>query len=216
MHLNNIDDKPLKLVRTIVPRIVSNLKKATCVQQHTDPADITIGRLSQMWFNHQLLRELLTRVNDALPAEPINIKELFQYLKVELFLCVNRCSPTHFYHPMARKRYPAAETCMPDARYQVILKALSQKQKVTDAGCLSSGDDTWMRPMALDYEIVSLHAQVHEACRKLLFIPDETILSIDDHHERKSSNTCKKSIYNPEKVLGPVMHTLICVRVIML
>ena len=43
--------------------------------------------------------------------------------------------------------------------------------------------------MALYCEIVSLHAQVREACRKLLFIPDETILCIDDHHERKSSNT---------------------------
>ena len=94
---------------------------------------------------------------------------------------------------MAGKLYPAAETCMPHARYQVILKALSQKQKVKDAGSRSSGDDTWMRPMALDYEIVSLHAQVREACRKLLIIPDETILCIDDHHERKSSNTCKES-----------------------
>ena len=75
-----------------------------------------------------------------------------------------------------------------------------------------------MRPMTLDYEMspFSLHAQVR---RKLLFIPDETILCID-HHERKSSNTCKESgfahIYNPESVLGPVMHTLSCVRVIVL
>ena len=103
---------------------------------------------------------------------------------------------------------------MPHACYQVILKAISQKQKVTDR---SSGDDTWM---CIDYEIVSLHAQVREACRKLLFIPDETILCIDDHHERKSSNTCKESgfarIYNPEKALGPVMHTLSCVRVVVL
>eukprot|EP00731_Ephydatia_muelleri_P019415 Em0012g240a len=116
--------------------------------------DITISRLSQIWFDHQLLRELLTRVNDALPGEQISIKELFQFLMVELFLNVYRCSPTMFYHPMARKLYPTAEMCMPHARYQVILKALSQKQKVTDAGCRSSGDDTWMRPMALDREII--------------------------------------------------------------
>ena len=215
VHLNNVDDELLKSARIVVPRIVSNLKKAACVRQNTDPTDITISRLSQIWFDHQLLRELLARVNDALPGEQINIKELFQFLKVELFLNVYRCSPAMFYHPMARKLYPTAEMCMPHARYQVILKALSQKQKVTDAGCRSSGDDTWMRPMALDREIVSLHAQVREACRKLLFVPDETILCIDDHHERKSSNTCKESgfahIHNPEKALGPVMHTLSCV-----
>ena len=68
VHLNNMDDELLKLARTIVPRIVSslkkerivsslkkerivsNLKKAACVQQNTDPADITIGQLSQIWF----------------------------------------------------------------------------------------------------------------------------------------------------------------------
>ena len=154
VHLNNVDDELLKSARIVVPRIVSNLKKTTCVRQNTDPSDITISRLLQIWFDHQLLRELHTRVNDALPGEQINIKERFQFLMVELFLNVYRCSPTMFYHPMARKLYPTAEMCMPHAHYQVILKALSQKQKVTDAGCLSSGDDTWMRPMALDREIV--------------------------------------------------------------
>ena len=57
------------------------------------------------------------------------------------------------------------------------------------------------------------------ACRKLHFIPDETILCIDDHHERKFacmyfSNTCTESgfarIYDPEKAPGPVMHTPSC------
>ena len=57
-----------------------------------------------------------------------------------------------------------------------------------------------------------MHAQLRETCRKIFFIQDETILCEDDHHECKRSNTCKQSgfahIYNPDKALGPVMHTL--------
>ena len=83
VHLNNVDDELLKSARIVVPMIVSNLKKGACVRQNTDPSDITISRLSQIWFDHQLLRELLTRVNDALPGEQI------KFLKVELFL--NQC-----------------------------------------------------------------------------------------------------------------------------
>ena len=56
VHLSNVDDELLKSARTVVPRIASNLKKAACV---TDPSDITISRLSQIWFDHQLLRELV-------------------------------------------------------------------------------------------------------------------------------------------------------------
>ena len=84
MHLNNVDDELLKSARIVVPRIVSS---RMCTA-NTDPSDITISRLSQIWFDHQLLRELPTRVNCALPGEQININELFQFLKVELFLNV--------------------------------------------------------------------------------------------------------------------------------
>ena len=86
VRLNNVDDELLKSARIVVLRIVSNLKKAACVRQNTDPTDITISQLSQIWFDHLLLRELLTRVNDALPGEQINIKELRKAEIISLIL----------------------------------------------------------------------------------------------------------------------------------
>ena len=133
---------------------------------------------------------------------------------MELYLCIYRCSPEEFYDSSleAKAIHPAAEKRIPHKMYKEILQGLSKKRTITDAAGRDVANDVWRPPLSLDRESVSLHAQLRETCRRIFFIPDEIILCEDDHHERKRSNTCKQSgfahIHNPDKALGPVMHTL--------
>ena len=79
---NNVDEELLATARATVHKIVANIKKAVglkatvAVNHHS----INILKLSKIWFNNELLRELLNRVNDALTTERVSAKEILGFI----------------------------------------------------------------------------------------------------------------------------------------
>ena len=77
---NNVDDNLLETARATLPKIVANIKKAVGLEATACHRSISILQLSKIWFNNELLRELLNRVHDALPSECVSAKEMLGFI----------------------------------------------------------------------------------------------------------------------------------------
>ena len=140
---NNVDDNLLETARATLPKIVANIKKAVGLEATACHRSISILQLSKIWFNNELLHELLNRVHDALPSKCVSAKEMLGFIRVELYLCIYRCSPEEFYDstPETKAIHPAEEKCIPHKLYKEILQGLSKKRKITDAAGRDLADD---------------------------------------------------------------------------
>ena len=80
-YKNNVDEK---LLETAHARSLPTFKKKATASHRS----INILQLSKIWFNNELLRELLNRVHDALPTERVSAKEMLGFIPVGLYFCI--------------------------------------------------------------------------------------------------------------------------------
>ncbi|EEY58236.1 uncharacterized protein PITG_00875 [Phytophthora infestans T30-4] len=74
------------------------------------------------------------------PEWHVCVKELLQFVEVELWLSYYAVTPTFFYHRDNRNYFPPAQSAMPQTRYMAILNALGAQRARSDDSCVEKSD----------------------------------------------------------------------------
>jgi hypothetical protein len=221
VEFNAVDTLLLSKAREEIPvvlkRVLAELRPRRTMEAIDSLMGANVGELTKLFFQNTLLRVMLTRINKGLCAlghSALDDGEFFDFLNVELLLSHYNISPEVFYDVDLRSLYPAAGLGMKQSRYREILASLKLSDREMNDR-LNPDTDEWEAPYSVDPTIPALHAELREINRKLAFVKGVTVVCLDDHHERLKSIKCKDSgfthIYNPEKALGPVMHSQVSV-----
>jgi hypothetical protein len=130
LYFNKVDEVMLATVRAELPVIVEQVKQALGKKGRnyglSQLKSLPIEDFSRIWFNNDLLRNLMDRINRSLPdSESINKYELFQFVKTELYLCIYGVSPETYFDANMAPVYPSARNGLaPSCGYLVMSASL--------------------------------------------------------------------------------------------
>ena len=143
-------------------------------------------------------------------SKRVSSSEFFDWMKVELLIAVCGTYPATYFDPRYAEMYPTASRGLQYSRYNEILNSLKASERSLTP---ETGVPIWRGVHSLDMDIVSLEASLRETARTLAFVPNVTIVCLDDHHEQlrnKESvlDTGAAWINNPVKRVGSVLHSM--------
>jgi hypothetical protein len=181
------------------------------VPAETPPKSIPLKKIYRLWFDSDLFRVLLQRINKSfVESKRVSSSEFFAWMKVELVIAAYGTHPDNYFDPNYAELYPTASKGMQYTRYNEILNALKKSERDLAP---DTGVPIWRGVQSLDMDIVNLEASMRETARNIAFVPNITIVCLDDHHEQLRNRQAVRDtgfawINNPAKRVGSVLHSM--------
>jgi hypothetical protein len=175
-----------------------------------NPANVEPMTILQQFLNPEFMGLILSQINKHITGDRYSADEMMAFVRVQMYLCFYRCSPTAFFDPENQQMFPGACTGMSGRRYSAGLKALGKS-----SSSYSDSFGNWRPPMKHDRNLASALECVRKICAELCFVPCVSILSIDDDLLRLRSQLVHdfglQHTNNPAKGLGVVHHGIVSI-----
>jgi hypothetical protein len=113
--------------------------------QRKPPRNVQPMKILKQFLNPEFMGLIQTQIINHITGDPFSADEMMAFVRVQLYLCFYRCSPTAFFDRENQLMYPAASTGMSGRRYSAGLKALGKS-----SSSYSNVFGNWRPPMLHD------------------------------------------------------------------
>eukprot|EP00178_Gracilaria_changii_P016681 TRINITY_DN479_c3_g1_i11.p1 TRINITY_DN479_c3_g1~~TRINITY_DN479_c3_g1_i11.p1 ORF type:complete len:1373 (+),score=138.00 TRINITY_DN479_c3_g1_i11:3191-7309(+) len=197
----------------IVNNVVREIRTFSEKHQMVDECSITREDLLDVFLPTSLLEKLKSYVNRVLLArdqKPTTVQEL-KHVVVTHALAASYHTTVSVMSSEENKEF-YYQTGLSGKRYSDIWSSLSGTAKRRQR--LEAMGQGWSnKPVAGNQLITEIEQELSAVNRSLLYVPGQTVFSLDDDHQRLRSRavaefTTLSHVNNPQKALGPVNNAL--------